>query len=97
MRARPRARGGAEVGEEGVDPFPYLLPAAEATPADADQTNQLETPIDRRDVVIARSTDTIDEQRLHLGLELAQHPVVSQQLIPTSRLSIDSVAPAGLG
>src|SRR5580700_1432832 len=82
MRASPRACGGAEVGEERVDPFPHLLTAAQPAPADADQADQLEAPIDGRDVVIARAAHAVDEQRLHLWLELAQHRVIGEQLVP---------------
>src|SRR5580700_3377666 len=87
----------AQVGEEGVDAIPDLLATAQTPPADADEPDQLEASIDRRDVVVTSPADTIDEQRLDVGLEAASTGLSATSWSQPSRLSIDSVAPAGLG
>src|ERR1700680_1023101 len=82
MSPRLDACRAAKVGEKGVDPLPHLLAAAETAPADADETDELEAAVDRRDVVITRAADAVDEQRLHLRLQLPQHRVVVHHLVP---------------
>src|ERR1700730_2579881 len=72
----------AEVGEEGFDPLPHLLAAAEPAPADADEADQFVAPIDRCDEVIARPVHSVHEESLDVRLELAEYRVVRHHRIP---------------
>src|SRR5581483_5868627 len=54
--------------EEPSDLAPDLLPAAEATPARADQSHQAVALVDRDQEVLGGSPRPVDQQRLHVGL-----------------------------
>src|ERR1700686_3671959 len=65
-----------QVVEEGLDALPYLLTAAEPSPADADEPDQLVASIDRCDVVITCTVHPMHEQSLDVGLKVAEHRIV---------------------
>src|ERR1700721_2391897 len=79
MSPRLDACRASKVGKKGVDSLPHLLAATETAPADADEPDELEAAVDRRDVVITRAADAVDEQRLDLRLQVPQHRVIGDQ------------------
>src|SRR5690606_35537449 len=64
---------------QGVEEPGHLAPdrsaATEPLPMPPDQPDQLVTGVQGRDPVLARALHPIDEERLHLWLEGAQHRV----------------------
>src|SRR5207244_6576990 len=72
----------AQLREEALDLLPDLGAAGEAAPAHAHQAYQPVALVDGNDEVLARVADPVDQQRLHVGLELGQDRVGSLQLAP---------------
>src|SRR6266566_676100 len=86
--ARPHDLGAAaQVGEEGLDRLPHLAAAGKAPPAHADDADEPEALVDRRDEVVvrpsrARAANAVDQEGLDVGLELAQDRVGRLQRLP---------------
>ena len=82
-----------ELGHGVVD----RAPAGDALPARLDHAHELVAAVDRHDRVARRLAHAVDDQRLDLGLELAQTGFAATSSSQAARCSSLSVAPAGLG
>ena len=74
--------------EEALDLVPDLTAAGEAAPVRPDQPHQRVALVDRHEPVIAGAARAVHEQRLDVGLQLAEHGVSLLQLGPGSQLEL---------
>src|SRR5437764_5826978 len=70
-----RSRTSVELLKETIDLAPHVLAAAEAPPPGSDHSHQPVAVLDRNKPHPARALDTVDEQRLHVGLHGGQHRI----------------------
>src|ERR1700683_5162974 len=79
--SRP-GRAAVKVFEESGDCRPGFLPAREAAPVRADQTNQLVTFVDGDEETIAASLDMVHHDRFDIALHLGSGGALRGDMFP---------------